>query len=68
MKRQFKAAITQEGEWFIAQCLEVDVVSQGESEEEALANLGDALQLYFQDPVATVDSRIRTIEVDVGAP
>ena len=67
MKRQFKAVVTQEGDWFIAQCLEVDVASQGETEDEALQNLREALGLYFEDPVATVDPRIRTVELEIGA-
>ena len=32
----------------MAQCLEVDVASQGETEEEALANLEEALELFFE--------------------
>lgn len=68
MKRQFKAVVTQEDDWFIAQCLEVDVASQGETEEEALTNLQEALELYFEDPVATVEPRIRTVEVEIGTP
>jgi predicted RNase H-like HicB family nuclease len=54
MKRNFSASVWQEGEWFIAPCIEVDVDSQGESEEAALENLRDALELYFTPPVATV--------------
>ncbi|HEV7903140.1 MAG TPA: hypothetical protein VGO96_04800 [Pyrinomonadaceae bacterium] len=54
MKRNFSASVWQEGEWFIAQCIEVDVASQGESEEAALENLRDALELHFTPPVATV--------------
>lgn len=42
MKRPFNASITREGEWFVAQCLEVDVASQGKTEEEALDNLREA--------------------------
>jgi len=34
----------------VAQCLEVDVASQGETEEEALANLKEALELFFESP------------------
>ena len=34
----FTACITQEGRWFVAQCLEVDVASQGKSEDEAIDN------------------------------
>ena len=67
MKRTFNAAISREGDWFVAQCLEVDVVSQGESEEEALTNLREALELYFEPPTAAVESWVRTIEVEVGA-
>ncbi len=43
------SAITREGPWWVARCLEVEVTSQGESLEEALANLTEALELYFQD-------------------
>ncbi len=52
MKREFKASVSREGEWFVAQCLEVDVASQGRSEEEALANLEEALALHFEPPRA----------------
>jgi len=55
MKRNFSASVWQEGEWFIAQCIEIDVASQGESEEEALENLRNALELHFTPPVATVE-------------
>lgn len=54
MKRVFTASITQEDNWFVAQCLEVDVASQGETEAEALDNLGEALELYFEPPRPTV--------------
>ena len=30
MKQVFTASVWQEGEWYVAQCLEVDVASQGE--------------------------------------
>jgi predicted RNase H-like HicB family nuclease len=55
MKQRFSASIWQEGEWFIAQCVQVDVASQGATEDEALENLGDALELHFSPPVATID-------------
>lgn len=53
MKRQFNVSVWQEGEWFVAQCLDVDVASQGHSRDEALHNLAEALQLHFTPPVAT---------------
>jgi predicted RNase H-like HicB family nuclease len=44
----FTAAITREADGFVACCLEVDVTSQGRSIEEALANVKEALELYFE--------------------
>lgn len=67
MKRPFSAAVWREGHGFVAQCLEVDIASQGESEQEALANLKEALELHFEPPLATRPADVRTIEVEVGA-
>lgn len=67
MKRKFSASVWREGDWHVAQCLQVDVVSQGESEEEALENLREALELHFEPPAPTVAPRVRDIEVEVGA-
>jgi len=66
-KRTFSASIWREDDWYVSQCLEVDVASQGKSEEEALENLKEALELYFKPPNATLPPKIRTIEVEVGA-
>ena len=41
-------AVTHETPWYVARCLDVDVVSHGETVDEALANLGEALGLYFE--------------------
>jgi predicted RNase H-like HicB family nuclease len=48
---EFTAAITHEDPWYVARCLDVEVASQGETAEEALANLKEALELYFEDQV-----------------
>ncbi len=53
MKQEFKASLWRENGWIVAQCLDVDVASQGRSEEEALANLKEALALHFVPPRAT---------------
>ena len=66
MKRTFSASVWQEGDWFVAQCLEVDVASQGSNEEEALANLQEALALHFEPPSATIVPRLRKVEVDAA--
>jgi predicted RNase H-like HicB family nuclease len=67
MKRQLTSSVWQEGEWFVAQCLEVDVASQGETTEEAVSNLKEALELHFEPPCATVLPAVRTLEVEVAA-
>ena len=50
MRQAFAVSLWQEGECFVAQCLEVDVASQGETEDAALINLREALELYFEPP------------------
>jgi predicted RNase H-like HicB family nuclease len=55
MKRVFTAQTRTEGEWIVAQCVEVDVASHGSTLEEALRNLQEALELYFEPPTATPD-------------
>lgn len=67
MKRTFTASITREGAWYVAQCLEVDIASQGETEKEALDNLGEALVLHHSPPVATALPDLRPVEVEIGA-
>jgi predicted RNase H-like HicB family nuclease len=64
---RFTAAITQEDQWYVAQCLEVDIASQGETEAEAIDNLREALELHFEDPVADVAPHVQAIEVELGA-
>ncbi len=67
MKQTFTASISQEGEWFVAQCLEIDIASQGATEEQALANLREALELHFEEPSATVTPQMRRVEIEVSA-
>ena len=67
MKRAFPATVWREGDWFVSQCLEIGVASQGGTEEEALANLKEALELHFEQPQATRPPKLRTVEVEVGA-
>ena len=67
MKKRFHAAVVREGDWFVAQCLEVDVASQGRSPAEALANLREALELHFEGPRASAVPEPVAIEVTVDA-
>ena len=54
-------------QWYVAQCREVDVASQGKTEAEGLANLKEALELHFEPLQATRPPDVRIIEVEVGA-
>ena len=49
MEVSLKNIVWQEGKYFVAQCLNVEVSSFGETKAEALANLTEALELYFED-------------------
>ncbi len=50
----FTAIITREKKFYVALTPDVDIASQGETIEEALANLKEALELYFEDDDATI--------------
>ena len=67
MTRSFAATVWREGDWYVSQCLEVDIASQGVTEGEALANLKEALELHFEPPTATRPPAVHTVEVEVGA-
>lgn len=67
MKQKFSATVWREGDWFVAQCLQVDVASQGKTEQEALENLREALELHFDEQQATVTPRVATVEAEVSA-
>jgi predicted RNase H-like HicB family nuclease len=45
---QFTALIEKEGDGYVSLCPELDIASQGQSVEEAKANLQEALELFFE--------------------
>ena len=67
------AVIDREGDGFVSLCPELDIASQGDTIEEARANLIEALELFFEvaDP-AEIENRlpgeryVTQIEVAVG--
>jgi predicted RNase H-like HicB family nuclease len=67
MKQDFTAVVWQENDWFVAQCLEIDIASQGASESEALANLREALELHFEPPTATIMPQVSKLQVEICA-
>lgn len=58
MEIDVQTVVFREGDHVVAQCLDVDVSSFGGSEEEALANLREALELYFEDAPADALAKV----------
>jgi predicted RNase H-like HicB family nuclease len=54
-----------ETDWLVAECPEIGTASQGHSEEEALANLREATELYLESFPQAVKkpAAIRTFEL-----
>ena len=47
--RQLKYVVYQEDKYYVAQCLNVDVSSFGETIDESIVNLQEAVELYLED-------------------
>jgi len=41
--------VWKEGKYYVAQCLNIDISSFGETKDEALRNLDEAINLYLDD-------------------
>ena len=48
MTTQFTAIIERDGDGFVALCPELDIASQGDTIEDARANLKEALELFLE--------------------
>ena len=71
--RRLTAIIEREDNAYVALCPELDIASQGDSIEEARANLVEALTLFFETAAPSeVERRLRSevfvtqVEVPVG--
>ena len=60
---ELKNVVWKEGKFYVAQCLNVDVSSFGNTKSEALANLKEALELYFEDAPISKLSEVEQPEV-----
>ena len=49
MTRTLKYIVYKEDKYYVSQCLNVDVSSFGDSAQDAVDNLNEALALYFED-------------------
>lgn len=73
MQHRLTAIIEREGTGYVALCPELDVASQGDSVEQARANLREAVELFFEcASQEEITTRLRTevyitqLEVTVG--
>jgi len=69
----FTAVLQREDDAYVALCPELDVASQGETVEEARANLREAIELLLETASAEEISRrlrsevyVTSLEVEVG--
>ena len=49
MNRTFTVTIQKDDTWYVAKCIENSIASQGKTMDEALNNLREALELYYED-------------------
>lgn len=63
--RRISYCVYREDEFFVAQCLNIDVSSFGSSHKEAIAHLKEAVELYFEGESAA-DSFVEISEPAVG--
>lgn len=67
MQIALKNIVWEEGKYFVAQCLNAEVSSFGETKEEALANLTEALELYFEDTPLDTIQKVENPEIVITA-
>ncbi|PIQ77162.1 HicB family protein [Candidatus Peregrinibacteria bacterium CG11_big_fil_rev_8_21_14_0_20_46_8] len=65
-KTKLKHAVWKEGKFFVAQCLNVDVSSFGKTKKEAINNLNEALDLYFEDKKHPTIIKVERVEIVSG--
>ena len=63
MNTTFESIIWKEGEFYVAQCLNVEVSSFGNTKEEAFINLQEAIELYFEDTPITEATQVENPEI-----
>ena len=57
-----KNSVWQEDKFFVAQCLNLDISSFGDTKEDALNNLDEALDLYFEDANMSIIQQIEHLK------
>ncbi|MCU0288013.1 MAG: type II toxin-antitoxin system HicB family antitoxin [Acidobacteria bacterium] len=63
--KTIKYIVYKEDKYFVSQCLNVEVSSFGETIDEAIFNLKEALELYYEDETPE-ESYVHIDEVMIG--
>ena len=63
LKSGLHTLLWKEGKWYVAKCLEVEVASQGRTKPEAISNLEEALELYFENEKAPLPKGLENPQV-----
>ncbi len=58
--------IIEEENWFVARDITTDIASQGKTMNEALSNLKEALELYYEDTPMMEQRSFYTTTLEVG--
>ena len=66
MNIRYNVIIQKEEKWYVAKCLDNNVVSQGKTIEEAMSNLKEALELYLQDDNTVIPKEIFVTTLEVA--
>ncbi len=72
MHYTFTTTFTKEKRWYVARCVELGVVSQGKTIDEAKKNIREAVELYLEDQpkhkiyLAKQAPLIATLDVEYG--
>ncbi len=61
--KAIKFCVYKEPPYYVAQCLNVEVSSFGDTVEQAIANLKEAVELYFEDSPAAEYQQIDEVLV-----
>lgn len=68
MSIKITVIVQNEDNWYVAKCLENSVASQGKTIEEALTNLREAIELYYEDEKPEIVNKqvlLTTMEVAI---
>ena len=63
LKSGLHVLVWKEEGWFVAKCVEVEIASQGKTKKEALKNIEEALELYFEDEKLQLPESLPMLEL-----